>query len=74
MAANRIEIVFFVQGKAKLASSVENYVFTGIGLFPGEHRIEIDPDVNPVIHAAQRIPIVLQKRLKEELNEMQKWE
>ena len=47
-------------------------VFTGIGLFPGEHRIEIDPNVNPVIHAARKIPIALQKRLKEELDEMQK--
>ena len=47
-------------------------VFTGIGLFPGEHRIEIDPNVNPVIHAARKIPIALQKRLKEESDEMQK--
>ena len=43
-------------------------VFTGIGLFPGEYRIAVNPDVKPVVHAARKVPIALQKRLKEEIN------
>jgi hypothetical protein len=49
-------------------------VFTGIGLFPGEYRISVNPDVKPVVHAARKVPIALQKRLKEELQDMQKKE
>ena len=53
---------------------LEDYkdVFTGIGLFPGEYRIKLDPEVKPVVHAARKIPIVLQKRLEKELQDMQK--
>ena len=47
-------------------------VFTGIGLFPGEYRITVNPDVKPVIHTARKVPFALQKRLKEELQDMQK--
>ena len=47
-------------------------VFTGIGLFPGEHRIKVDPEVESVIHAARKISIALQKRLEKELQDMQK--
>ena len=47
-------------------------MFTGIGLFPGEHRIKVDPEVESVIHAARKISIALQKRLEKELQDMQK--
>ena len=53
---------------------LEDYkdVFTGICLFPGEHRIKLDPEVKPVVHAERKIPIALQKRLEKELQDMQK--
>ena len=52
---------------------LEDYkdVFSGICLFPGEHRIKLDPEVEPVIHAARKISIALQKRLEKELQDMQ---
>lgn len=39
-------------------------VFTGVGRMPGEHKIVIDKSVTPVVHAARRVPLSLQPRLK----------
>jgi hypothetical protein len=47
-------------------------VFTGIGLFPGEVRIETDPGVQPVIHPPRRVPQVIAEKLKVELDKMEK--
>ena len=30
-------------------------VFTGVGVFPGEHNIVLGPNVKPVVHAPRRI-------------------
>ena len=40
---------------------LEDYsdVFTGLGQFPGEHHIEIDPTVRPVQHQPRRVPVAL---------------
>ena len=55
-------------------SLIEEYadVFKGIGLFPGECTIHIDPSVTPVVHPPRRVPVALRKRLKEELQNMGK--
>ncbi|XP_056891952.1 uncharacterized protein K02A2.6-like isoform X1 [Takifugu flavidus] len=47
-------------------------VFTGIGLFPGECTIHLDPKAIPVVHPPRRVPIALRKRLKMELQNMEK--
>lgn len=47
-------------------------MFSGVGLFPGEYRIRLEPEVKPVVHAARKIKIALQELLNEELQDMQK--
>lgn len=47
-------------------------VFTGIGLFPGECTIHIDPNAVPVIHPPRRVPLALRDRLQDELKSMEK--
>ena len=47
-------------------------VFKGIGLFPGECTIHIDPNAVPVIHPPRRVPIALRDRLQDELQSMEK--
>ncbi|KAI8498512.1 hypothetical protein Bbelb_237140 [Branchiostoma belcheri] len=46
-------------------------VFEGIGQFPGKHRIRVDPDVQPVVHAPRKIPVSLRDPLKKELDRME---
>ncbi len=31
-------------------------VFDGLGLFPGEYQIKVDPTIQPVVHAPRRVP------------------
>ena len=46
-------------------------VFEGLGSFPGVHKIQLKPDVEPVIHLPRKIPIALRDRLEEELKRME---
>lgn len=46
-------------------------VFKGIGLFPGECNIHIDPAATPVVCPLRRTPLALRSRLKEELQHME---
>ncbi|KAI4903272.1 hypothetical protein NFI96_026804, partial [Prochilodus magdalenae] len=45
-------------------------VFKGLGQFPGEHNIHVDPDVPPVIHGCRKIPLAVMDRLKDTLDEL----
>ena len=47
-------------------------LFTGVGCLSGEHHIVIDPSVKPVIHAARRVPLALQPKLRQTLDELVK--
>ncbi|GFO41216.1 hypothetical protein PoB_006772100 [Plakobranchus ocellatus] len=47
-------------------------VFEGIGTLPGLYHIEKDPEVTPTHHAARRLPISMNDRVKKELNKMEK--
>lgn len=47
-------------------------VFTGIGLFPGECMIHIDPKAVPVVHPLRCVPLALCDHLKIELQSMDK--
>ena len=46
-------------------------VFEGLGSFPGVHKIQLKPDVEPVIHPPRKIPIALIDRLEIELKRME---
>jgi hypothetical protein len=47
-------------------------IFSGLGCFPGEYHIEIDPRVTPVIHPPRRVPLAIQPKLKATLDAMEK--
>lgn len=47
-------------------------VFKGIGLFPGECTIHLNPHATPVVHPPRRIPLALCSHLKEELESMER--
>ena len=42
----------------------------GIGLFPGECKIHLDPSVTPVVNPPRRIPVALRDKVKQELDRM----
>ena len=44
--------------------------FKGIGAFPGEYKIILDPEVQPVIHPPRRVPEALRTPLKRELDSL----
>ena len=44
--------------------------FKGIGLFPGECKIHLDPCVTPVVNPPRRIPVALRDKVKHELDRM----
>lgn len=46
-------------------------IFTGIGLFPGEVKIEVDPTIQPVIHPLRRVQHVISIKRKVELDRME---
>lgn len=58
------------KGKAKATDWVKEYsdVLKGIGRLPGEHKIKLRADAEPVIHPARKVPIALKKRLREKLD------
>lgn len=45
--------------------------FEGLGLFPGMHKIQLKPDIEPVIHPPCKIPIALWDKLEWELKRME---
>ena len=45
-------------------------VFGELGCSKGDHHINIDPNATPVIHPPRKIPILLVKKLKAELERM----
>jgi len=43
-------------------------VFKGVGRLPGEHKIKLRVNAEPVIHPARKVPVALKERLKEKLD------
>lgn len=68
-----IKLILSVSGEQEL-SVMEDfaYIFKGIGLFPGECTIHIDPNAVPVVHPPRHVPIALRDRLRDELQNMEK--
>ena len=52
------------------ASVLKEYadIFKGIGLFPEEYNITLDPSIPPVVNPPRRVPLALRDRLKAELD------
>lgn len=46
--------------------------FEGIGLFPGECTIHVDPNAIPVVHPPRKVPIAIRAKVKAELDRMEK--
>ncbi|XP_062610112.1 uncharacterized protein LOC134271904 [Saccostrea cucullata] len=47
-------------------------VYMGLGCLPGEHKIQLDKNVPPVIHPCRKVPFTLHDKLKQELDRMEK--
>ena len=47
-------------------------VFTGLGQYETEYKIELKPEVEPVIQAPRRVPYAKQAKLREALNALEK--
>lgn len=46
-------------------------VFQGLGCLPGEHKIQLDPRVKPVVHPPRKVPLAIRDKVKEELDRME---
>jgi len=46
-------------------------LFTGLGCFPGVHRIQTKPEAMPVIHAPMKVPVAFKKDIEKELKRME---
>lgn len=68
-----IKLVLSVTAPVETENVLEEFadVFTGIGLFPGECTIHLDPDATPVVYPPRKIPLALRARLKKELESME---
>ena len=72
---DRDEKVIVMKLSEELKEEVlQNYmqVFTGLGHLEKPYHIEVDPTVTPVINLPRTVPAVLQDRVKEELDDMEK--
>ena len=49
-----------------------NDVFIGQGCVSEEYSIQLNPEVQPVVHAARKIPVALREKVKAELDRMEK--
>lgn len=68
-----IKLILSVSGAPEVSIMDEFAdVFKGIGLFPGECTIHIDPNAVPVVHPPCRVPLALRDCLEEELQNMEK--
>lgn len=69
---------FDSSSQSKHVSSTEDLlrefddVFHNLGCLPGEHHISVDPTVKPVIHALRKVPLAIQPKLKQLLDNYEK--
>lgn len=62
-----------VEEKSELPEIVVQYkdVFQGLGRLVIEHDIKLKPDVDPVVHAAHRIPFRIRDQVEKKLMDME---
>ena len=66
-----IELIMSVSEEQKSLMEEFSDVFDGLGEFPGEHSLKLDPSVPPVIHPPRRVPYALRDSVKKELDRME---
>ena len=49
-------------------------IFEGLGCFPGEYHLEVDPNIAPVKHTPRRVAIPLKAELKKHIEQLEKME
>ena len=47
-------------------------VFEGLGCLQGDYHIDIEQSIPPVQHAPRHTPVVLKKKLKQKIDQMEK--
>jgi hypothetical protein len=60
----------FARTKSQLLEQYAD-VFSGVGTIPGEYHIDIDPEVQPVVHPPRSVPVALRSKVKAELDKLQ---
>ena len=53
-----------------ILKDIYSTIFNGLGRFPGTLHIITDPSINPVIHAAKRVPLHILDEVASELKQM----
>ena len=71
---NLVKRVLVVEAESQDINTIVNKydgVFNGLGCLPGEHNIQVDSSVPPVVHACRKVPFALKEKLKDELDRME---
>lgn len=66
-----VERLHDVQKEMDILKDYEQ-LFNGLGCLPGQHHVQIDHTVTPVVHAPRRIPVGLRDKVVEERQRMEK--
>ncbi|XP_033756200.1 uncharacterized protein K02A2.6-like [Pecten maximus] len=70
----RIYLVVSTQNNDTIPADIMNEygpLFKGIGCMLGQHKIQIDPSVKPVVHPPRKVPLALKSKVKAELDRME---
>lgn len=70
-ALGMIKRVHEIKSEDELLNKFDD-LFTGLGCLPGQHHIQINKDIPPVVHAPRRVPVALKSKIVEELQRMEK--
>ena len=69
----KLQLVKKVNSVQAAKFNIEEYsdVFQGLGCLEGEHKINIDESVHPVVHSPRRVPEPIRDKVIEELHRME---
>lgn len=69
---NLVRRVFTIDKQNKPISILDEYpeVCEGMGCLPGEYKIQLTSDAQPVVHAPRKLPVALRDDVKRKLDEM----
>ena len=62
--------IIFLQSVLTLDQVKTDYkdVFTGLGCFSGEYKMQLKDKAQPVVHPPRKVPIKMKQQLKETLD------
>ena len=76
---NLIQLILSLEEKENIDTVSQNTgdilteykdAFEDLGSFPEMHKIQLKPDVEPVIHSPRKMPIALRDKLESELKSL----